>query len=89
MVLSKNKHLFNRNMAWLCGSSVLYVVLKQCCVKFIDSFCKTQRFVINTFLGQVSVIANDIVFPKNYHLFNRKIAWFYCSCLLYVVLKRF
>ena len=46
-------------------------------------------FLINTVLGQVSVIANDMVFLKKKQLFIEKMAWFYCSSVLYVVLEHF
>ena len=46
-------------------------------------------FLINLVLGLVSVIANDLVVLKSYKLFIGKMAWFYCSSVLYVVLKHF
>ena len=52
-------------MAFFYCSSVQYVVLKHFYVNLIDSFEKINVFLINTVLGQVSVIANDMVFLKN------------------------
>ena len=45
--------------------------------------------MINTVLGQVSVIANDMVFLKSKQLFYRQIALFYCCSVPYLVLKNF
>ena len=52
-------------------------------------FEKVNVFLINIVLGQVSIIANDMVFLKNFQLFNGKIALFYGSSVLYIVLKHF
>ena len=52
-------------MALFYCSAILYVVLKHFYVNLIDSFEKINVFLINTVLGQVSVIANDMVFLKN------------------------
>ena len=52
-------------MAWIYCSSVFYVVLELLYVNLIDRFLKNQCYLINTVLGQVSVIANDMVFLKN------------------------
>ena len=89
MVLLTNQQLFIEKMAWFYCSSVLYVVLEHFYVNLIESFEKINVFLINTVLGQVSVNANDMVFLKNKELFIGKIAWFYCSSVLYVVLEHF
>ena len=43
----------------------------------------------NTVLGQLSVIENDMAFLKKRQLFIGKMALFYCSSKLYVLLKHF
>ena len=46
-------------------SPVQYVVIEHFYVNLMDCFGKMNVFLINTALGQVSVIANDVVFLKN------------------------
>ena len=46
-------------------------------------------FLVNTVLGQVSVIANDRFFRKTSSNSMEKSAWFYCISVVYVVLKHF
>ena len=62
-------------MALFYLSSVLYVVLEHFYLNLIDSFEKNNVFLINSVLGEVSVIANDMVFLKNEQLFIGKMAW--------------
>ena len=62
-------------MALFYLSSVLYVVLEHFYLNLIDSFEKNNVFFINSVLGEVSVIANDMVFLKNEQLFIGKMAW--------------
>ena len=45
--------------------SVHHVVLKLFYENLIDSFEKINDFLVNTVLGQFSVIANDMFFQKN------------------------
>ena len=90
MVFLKNQQLFNAKMAWRYCISVLYLVLKHFYVNFNRQIIdKINALLINTVLGQVSIIANDMVFLKNYQLFNAKMAWLYCSSVLYVVFEHF
>ena len=67
-----NDMFFQKKQQWFNGKSDLfycisvnYVVLKHFNVNFIDSFWENQWFLVNTVLGQVSVIANDMFFQKN------------------------
>ena len=76
-------------MAWFYCSSVLYVALEHFYVNLMDSFEKINVYLINTFLGQVSVIAEDMVFLRNKQIFFEKMAWVYCSSVLYIVLEQF
>ena len=52
-------------IAWFYCSSVLYVVLEHFYVNLITVFEKINVFLINTVSGQVSVIADVMVFLKN------------------------
>ena len=58
-------------------------------MNLIDSFEKINVFSVNTNLGQVSMIANDMFFKKNLQCFNGKSAWFYFISVHYAVLKHF
>ena len=51
-------------MAWFYCSSVLYVVLEHFYVNLITVFEKINVFLINTVSGQVSVIADVMVFSE-------------------------
>ena len=50
---------------------------------------KINVYLINTFLGQNSVIAKDMEFLRNKHIFFEKMAWVYCSSVLDVFLEHF
>ena len=52
-------------MALFYVSSLLYVVLEHFDLNLSTVFEKINVFLIDTLLGQVSVIANDMVFLKN------------------------
>ena len=53
-------------MAWFHCNSVFYIGLKHFYVSLIDCFLgKINVFLVNTVLGQVSVIANNMFFLKN------------------------
>ena len=52
-------------MAWFHCNSVIYIGLKHFCVSLIDFFEKINVFIVNTVLGHVSVIANNMFFLKN------------------------
>ena len=52
-------------------------------------FEKINVFLVNTVLGQVSLIANNMFFLKHQQLFIGKIAWFHCSSVFYIGLKHF
>ena len=79
---------------WLWFYCKVSVTLQSFKIHFANEFNsrvlqKNQMFFCNKHrnLGQVSVIANDMVFLKKKQLFIEKMAWFYCSSVLYVVLE--
>ena len=49
-------------MAWFHCNSVFYFGLKHFNLSLIDCFEKINVFLVNTVLGQVSVIANNMFF---------------------------
>ena len=65
MFFQKNQRLFIGKMAWFHCNSVLYIGVKPFCVSLIDNFWENQSFLVNTHLGQVSVIANNMFFQRN------------------------
>ena len=52
-------------MAWFHCKSVFYIGLKHFYVSLIAVFEKINVFLVNTVLGQVNVIANNMFFLKN------------------------
>ena len=52
-------------------------------------FEKINDFLVNTVLGQVGVIANDMFFSEKPAVFNEKRDLFYCIFVNCVVLKHF
>ena len=52
-------------MAWFHCNLVFYISLMHFSVSLIDCFTKINVFLVNTVLGQVSVIANNMFFLKN------------------------
>ena len=52
-------------MAWFHCNSIFYIGLKHFYVSLIDCFGENQCFLVNTVLGQVSVIAKNMFFLKN------------------------
>ncbi len=54
-------------MAWFYCNSVIYKGLKHFCGEFNRMFLrKSMLFLVNTVLGHVSVIGNNIIFLKNW-----------------------
>ena len=51
-------------MAWFHCNSDFYIGFKHFYVSLMDCFWENQYFLVNTLLGQVSVIANNMFFSE-------------------------
>ena len=68
------QYVFSEKLAEIQRKRCL--VLVYFCTLHSTVFEKINMFSVNTNLGQVSMIANDMFFQKNKQCFNGKNAWF-------------
>ena len=85
MVFLKSQFVIGK-IALFYYNSVRYVVLEHF---YVNQFLRKSYFLHKHCFRPSQVIANHMVFLKNQQLFIGKMAWFYCSSVLYVVLEHF